>query len=212
MNERIMALAWDFGGVLLRTEDQAPRREWERQLNLQPGELHDLVFKGEASRRATIGEASTEDIWRSIGEQLSIDDEQLAQLRSDFWAGDRLDHGLIELTRSLRQHIKTGLLSNAWPDLRPYLQDDLRVGDAFDVLVISAEAGTAKPGAEIYALLIERLGVDAGQCIFIDDSVENVQAALEFGIPSIHFQERGQALRELARLLPAQLAQLVRAQ
>ncbi|MGD8864915.1 MAG: hypothetical protein PVI81_04950, partial [Anaerolineales bacterium] len=109
MAENIQALIWDFGGVLLRTEDQAPRRAWEQKLNLQPGELHDLVFHGPASRRATLGKASTEEIWQTLGEQLGLEGEELKKLETNFWAGDVLDRALIDATRALKEYIKTAL-------------------------------------------------------------------------------------------------------
>ncbi|MGD8622022.1 MAG: HAD family phosphatase [Anaerolineales bacterium] len=206
MAENIQALIWDFGGVLLRTEDQAPRRAWEQKLNLQPGELHDLVFHGPASRRATLGKASTEEIWQTLGEQLGLEGEELKKLETNFWAGDVLDRALIDATRALKEYIKTALLSNAWPDLRPYLVDDLKVGDAFDRMVISAEVGTAKPGHQIYHILLDQLGIEPQDSLFIDDSSENIQVARDLGMHAILFQTREQMLEELLGLLPAHLA------
>ena len=209
MTDSIKAVTWDFGGVLLRTENQGPRRTWERRLNLQPGELHDLVFQGETSREATVGRASTADIWRAIGLQFELSETTLAELRRDFWAGDRLDRELVEITRSLREHLKTALLSNAWPDLRAYLTEELAIGDAFDLLVISAEEGTAKPDKRIYQILLERLATQPQECVFIDDRPDNVLAAADLGMHSILFEDRDQTLGELRGLLPEQLSQMI---
>lgn len=205
----VRALTWDFGGVLFRTEDQAPRQSWERKLNLQAGELHDLVFYGQTSRLATVGKASTEDIWRTVGEQLELTFDDLDALRGDFWAGDRLDRGLLEATRTLRKHLKTALLSNAWPDLRSYLVEDLQIDDAFDLVVISAEEGTAKPSEQIYRILLDRLSIRAEECVFIDDSPENVRTASELGIQTVLYQEREQTLHDLRSLLPTELSKLL---
>jgi epoxide hydrolase-like predicted phosphatase len=209
MEASVQALIWDFGGVLFRTEDQEPRRRWEQRLNLQPGELHDLVFMGKASRLATVGQASTEDIWRSVGEKLALQHDDLAALRRDFWEGDRLDQGLIDATRALREHLKTALLSNAWPDMRPFLESELQIEDVFDLLVISAEEGTAKPGEEIYLRLLERLEVPAETCIFVDDDPKNVHAAETLGIHAIAFRERQQVITEIRALLPKALDPLL---
>jgi putative hydrolase of the HAD superfamily len=205
----VRALTWDFGGVLFRTEDEAPRQRWERKLNLQAGELHDLVFYGKTSRLATMGKASTEDIWRTVGEQLELTFEDLNALRADFWAGDRLDQGFVEATRTLRKHLKTALLSNAWPDMRSYLVEDLQIDDAFDLVVISAEEGTAKPGEQIYRILLDRLSIRAEECIFIDDSPENIHAANELGIKTVLYQGREQTLHDLRSLLPSGLSKLL---
>jgi putative hydrolase of the HAD superfamily len=205
----IKALIWDFGGVLLRTEDQEPRRIWEQKLNLEAGELHDLVFQGPASRKATIGLASTEDIWREVGQRLDLQAEHLAELQRDFWSGDQLDQGLIDATRELRKHLKTALLSNAWPDLRAYLTEDLQIDDAFDLFVISAEEGTAKPDEKIYRVLLDRLNLKPSECVFIDDRQDNILAAQQLGFNVIHFQDRKQTLHDLRILLPKDLQELL---
>jgi putative hydrolase of the HAD superfamily len=208
MAESVKALTWDFGGVLLRTEDQGPRRQWEQRLDLPTGELHDLVFRSKTSRLATIGQASTDDIWHAVAETLGLDDEELEALRVDFWAGDRLDHDLIDVTRRLHEDLKTALLSNAWPDLRPYLEDELQIGDAFDAIVISSEEGIAKPDERIFRLLLNQLNIRPGECIFIDDSADNILAAADLGLHTIQFQSRDQTLGELRRLLPQDLQNL----
>ncbi|WP_279579441.1 HAD-IA family hydrolase [Fodinicola feengrottensis] len=55
----------------------------------------------------------------------------------------------------------------------------------FDVSVISAEVGLAKPDPAIYQLLLERLALPAETVAFIDDIEHNVEAAQEVGIVSV---------------------------
>ncbi len=208
MTNDIKALTWDFGGVLLRTESQGPRQKWEQRLGLKNGELHDIVFQGPVSLRATVGKASAEAIWDSVADQLKLSAEDLEEFRRDFWAGDQLDQALINATRLLDDHLKTALLSNAWPDLRSYLTNDLQISDAFDLMIISAEEGVAKPDEKIYRILLDRLKISPHECIFVDDNLENIQAADRLGIHAILFQTREQALSELRELLPSELSRL----
>ena len=60
--------------------------------------------------------------------------------------------------RSLRGTYKTGLISNAWSDLREYLVRE-KIIDAFDQIIISAEVGVAKPEAKIFHIALEQAGV-----------------------------------------------------
>ena len=48
-NEKICAVIWDLGGVLLRTEDLSHREKWEERFGLEPWGLADLIFRGEMS-------------------------------------------------------------------------------------------------------------------------------------------------------------------
>ena len=58
----------------------------------------------------------------------------------------------------------------------------------FDGRVVSGVEQTRKPFPEFYKILLERYAVHPQEAIFIDDNMRNVQAALELGIDSIHFQ------------------------
>ena len=62
----IEAVIWDFGGVLVRTEDRSRRMAWEQKLQLKDGDLDRLVFEGEAGRAAATGKAQADDIWKAL--------------------------------------------------------------------------------------------------------------------------------------------------
>jgi len=108
---------------------------------------------------------------------------------------------LVDTIRSLRGHYKTGLLSNAFSDLRQVVTARLNLSDAFDEMVISAEIHLMKPDARIYQYALQRLGVAAQEAVFIDDMLRNVEGACSQGMNAIHFRQRSQALAELERLL-----------
>jgi putative hydrolase of the HAD superfamily len=77
----------------------------------------------------------------------------------------------------------------------------LPIDDLFDVVVDSAFVGTRKPEPEIYALTLERLGVPAGACAFVDDLERNVEAARDAGMHGIVYTDTAQAIAELEALL-----------
>lgn len=198
---KIKAVIWDLGGVLVRTEDRSRRILWEQKLKLEPGELDRLVFEGENGRKAAMGQAQAADIWRSLRNRFALSDEQQRLLEKDFWAGDRVDQVLIKLIRELRPRYKTGLLSNAWPDLRHAIEDLWGIADAFDEVVISAEVGMVKPDPGIYQLILEQLGIDPPQGIFIDDFATNISAAKQLGMHTIHFTSSTETQIRLTKLL-----------
>ena len=72
--------------------------------------------------------------------------------------------------------------------------------DWFHGIVVSGEIGMVKPDARIYCHLLERFGLTAEDCVFIDDSATNVAGAEAVGITGLHFQSPDKLRRELARL------------
>lgn len=196
----LQAIIFDIGGVLVRTEDLEPRRVWERRFGLPDWGLADIVFNNAAALRATLGLAAEDEPWRAAAERLKLSPSELAQLRQDFWLGDRYDHDLLAFIGSLRPRYKTGIISNAWPGVRqihqPYINNSL-----FDVIVYSAEEGLAKPTPEIYHRALGRLEVRPEEAVFVDDVPENVDAAQAVGLIGIKFKSTAQVMKAIEAVL-----------
>jgi HAD superfamily hydrolase (TIGR01509 family) len=73
--------------------------------------------------------------------------------------------------------------------------------DIFDVTIFSAEVGLAKPDPRIYQLVLDKLGVKAGQAIFVDDFQANVDAANSLGIHGVSFKNSLQTRQAVMQIL-----------
>lgn len=65
----------------------------------------------------------------------------------------------------------------------------------FRDIVVSGDEKLLKPDPAIYRLLLERNGLNASDCLFIDDSLKNVAGAQAVGMQAHHFTSPNQ-LRE----------------
>jgi len=199
----IRAVIFDWGGVLMRTVDPGPRLAWDARLDLPPGSVNRLVFERAAWRRALVGQISDVEFWADLGARLNLAPDLLAEFQRDFWAGDRLDDDLVSLIRSLRLRYKTALLSNFTAQLRELVMQH-SLTDAFDFIVVSGEEGIVKPDAHIYRLAAERLGVLPGECLFIDDSEENIAGAQAAGMQTLRFAPGDATMAELRQMAALQ--------
>lgn len=57
-----------------------------------------------------------------------------------------------------------------------------------DRYVVSGAEGLVKPDARLFQVLLDRYGLKAEDCIFIDDNPDNVAAARQLGMEGIVFQ------------------------
>lgn len=194
------AVFFDLGGVIQRTEYQAPREHLAQRLATEYENLVRLVFQSETSRKASLGEISAAEHWAAVARKLNRPESDAKILHDEFFAGDIMDHKLLDFIRSLRPRYKTGLISNAWGDLREWVVTE-KFEDAFDCMVISAEIGVMKPKPEIYLLALKQLGVSPAESIFVDDFIENVEGARAVGMSAIHFRDVDQAVTQLRVLL-----------
>jgi putative hydrolase of the HAD superfamily len=185
----IKAVVLDIGGVLLRTEDRTSRQSLEQKYHIEGGVEH-LVFGSPQAQASSLGLASTDSIWESVSQSLSLSPEDLKDFIEAFWAGDSLDTAATTYLQELRPAYTTGLLTNAWMDARKTLANEygLVVGDTVDYLLISSELGLAKPDHRIYEVLRNTIGHNYHEILFVDDFIENIEAANSLGIQTIHYQ------------------------
>lgn len=196
----IKAIVFDFGGVLLRTEDRTGRQQWETRLGLGARELDQLVFESDAAHRATLGAAPASAVWESVALALKLSDEQIDTLRRDFWSGDRLDHNLVALLAALRPAYQTAILSNAWPDARELIGATYGLAPVVDTLFISAEEHLSKPDLRLYQRVAERLDVAPEAIVLVDDFLANIDGARAAGWQTIHFRTGLDVHAELSQL------------
>jgi epoxide hydrolase-like predicted phosphatase len=197
----IRAVILDFGGVLLRTEDQAPRQQLAARLGLPIKKLYYLIFESESARQATLGKISAQAHWEAVRLALGLEEAAFNDAREAFWAGDRLDGDLIDYLRGLRPRYKVALLSNAWDDLRTFLQSSWNISTVFDEMIISSDVGIAKPDPRIYRIAVDRLGILPEEAVFVDDFMDNIDSARAFGMRAVHFQDRQRLYTDLASIL-----------
>lgn len=184
----IQAIIFDVGGVLLRTEDRAPRQQWEAKLGLPPGGAEALVFNSEMGQKAQRGEITEPELWQWIGSHLDLSALETAAFRQGFWSGDELDMRLVSTIRRLKNRYQTAIISNYASNLRPELTDLFKIADAFDEIIISCEEKVTKPDPIIFHRALARLGRQPAEAVFIDDFQHNVAAAEAVGLATIHFQ------------------------
>lgn len=196
----IKAVFFDLGGVIVRTEFQAPRQRLAERLGMEYDDLVKIVFDSDSGARATIGEISSEEHWDSVLKRLKRPASELVAIRDEFFAGDIVDRTLLDYIRSLRGKYKIGLISNAWGDLRDFVVRE-KFDDAFDKMIISAEVGAAKPEPKIFQIALEQFGVSPNEAIFVDDFLINVKGCEKVGIKGIHFKDPESALQQLKKLL-----------
>jgi putative hydrolase of the HAD superfamily len=110
---------------------------------------------------------------------------------------------MVELMRDLkRRGYRMALLTNNVREWEPLWRSMLPVDEIFELIVDSAFVGMRKPEQEIYELTLERLGgVTPAECIFIDDTDVNCDAARELGMSVVNFKSNEQAIGEIEKAL-----------
>lgn len=95
-------------------------------------------------------------------------------------------HGVYDLLNSLQQaKVKIGLATNSPKDIIPSVLQRLDIADYFMAYSSADEVSQGKPAPDVYQLTLEKLGIEAHQCIAFEDSLGGIKAALAAGIKAI---------------------------
>ena len=105
---------------------------------------------------------------------------------------------MIELMRELKgRGLRMALLTNNVREWEPLWRAMVPIDEIFELVVDSAFVGCRKPEPRIYEIMLDRLGVAAEGCLFVDDVEVNCDAARELGMTAVHFRDNEQAIPEV---------------
>jgi putative hydrolase of the HAD superfamily len=198
------ALLVDYGGVLTTNVFDSFRdfcvaegldRDAVRRLFREEPRALELV------RGLETGALGEDEFGERFGELLEIEDR--TGLVERMFGGVRPDEEMLAALRRARAAgVRTGLVSNSMGAGR---YDRSAFPELFDGVVISGEVGMHKPQPEIFLLGAERAGVEAGDCVFVDDLRQNCEGAEAVGMTAVLHRGAEQTLPELERLLGVEL-------
>lgn len=199
MTQKINTIIFDLGGVLV---------DWN------PAHLYKEVFNGDLKKTKWFLDNICTNAWnaeqdggRTIadGNALKIKEfpeyEDYIKLYYKEWP--KMFNGPInenvEIFKKLKKsgnykiYALTNWSAEKWDkalELFPFFND-------FDGVVVSGQEKTRKPFFEIYTLLLERFNIDPEHAIFIDDNLDNINAANKLNIHGIHFNNNTNLKDEL---------------
>ena len=194
------SIVFDLGGVMV---DFAPRAYLvDRICNEEIEEqVYDLTFGSEEWKQLDAGLVSRFDGNHRMLEKARAAGRafEVQGVLDDWLHILRPRRRMQELVRRLKNHgYSVYYLSNIPEDVLALLKER-GVLDRFDGGVASCEVHINKPDPRIYQALLDKYGLKASECVFIDDNLANVQAAFTLGFVGIRMKESvGTLIRSLA--------------
>ena len=105
----------------------------------------------------------------------------------------------ITLIKNLSEKYQVFVLSNTNAPHYEFIQGKFPQLNFVKDWITSHSIGVLKPDPEFYRMAISKLNVQAEECVFIDDNQSNVEAAINFGIDSIHHKNAEETAQELKK-------------
>lgn len=209
----IKNILFDMGGVIFRQDTEEAFRRFE-QAGINPQKYMGAYGQKDFFLDIETGAINEEEFCRRMAVaagRTSVEHDEAEWC----WLGfikdvpvDRLHH-LLELRR---QGYHVCLLSNTNPFIMGFTcsnrfsTEEKPITHYFESLFCSYLMHAYKPNAEIFEKALATDSMQANECLFLDDSIKNVEAAAKLGLSTIHVQTNedwweklGSKLEEQAR-------------
>jgi FMN phosphatase YigB (HAD superfamily) len=195
----IKAVLFDFDGVL--TTDKTGSLTTTRFLSKRTGidfARVQSVFRN-FNDDLTLGKTTHTKVWESIceglGKSLSI------ELLKEAFESTPMNARMLELARHLHPRYSVGIVTDNKKDRIDRLKQIHNLASLFDPIAVSAEIGVAKDSPEMFLGVLSRLNANPNECVFIDNSQENLIAPRSLGINTIYFDDETQDFEALSAAL-----------
>ena len=178
-------IAFDAMGVIFKVGDDTGRLLIPMLKALVPGlssqKIYDIYIE------ASLGSISAYEFWRRLGFGSDYPEIQKAYLDQYL----TLDEQFKPVAQELSENYKLAMISNDVSEWSQYLRERHNLNEIFDEVIISADVGLRKPSEQIYKVLLQCTGAQPENCIFIDDSIENLKAAAKLRINTVLYNRDG---------------------
>jgi putative hydrolase of the HAD superfamily len=185
----LRAVAFDYGRVLSGPPHPEAYESLQQITRLSQGEFEERYWIDRLAYDR--GDLSGLAFWKKfVGDaSLNLSDVEVARLsETDATMWTTANAEMLDWHRRLKEHgFRTAILSNMGDSVLENIERSFPWISGFDVLVWSYQHGMVKPEPEIYNLLLERLGTSAEETLFLDDKLENIEAARRLGIQALQF-------------------------
>jgi putative hydrolase of the HAD superfamily len=208
--QQVAAIISDFGGVLTSSM-QGSFEAFQEASGIPLAELGGAMTAVGARLGVNplfeleTGRLSEADFLQALGAQLSGQlgrEIDMGRFGEQYFAGLVPNERMIEYMRELRMRgYGMAICTNNVREWEQRWRAMLPVDEIFDVVVDSAFVGARKPEPRIYELTLQRLGIDAGSVLFIDDIELNCAGARDLGMRTVWFQSTEQAISDTEALL-----------
>lgn len=206
--DKIKRIAFDFGGVIIRQNQQQAVERFKQIGLLDAEERLGAYTQQGIFGQLEEGKITAEDFrWQLsllIGRAVTIEDCSYA------WRGycDGLPQRNLEaLQRLRREGYGLSILSNTnpfmmgWALSQNFDGNGHSLADYVDALYLSYQMKVMKPSAEIFHRVLEAESVRPEELLFVDDSSHNISAAQELGIATFQPVNGEDWTEELFQLL-----------
>jgi len=171
------AVIWDMDGVIADTA-QYHLKGWQIVFRKRGANYTEEDFRRNTGKRSDSIIKSVLGGGIAQGEIMAIIREKDETFRQLLGQNIRPFPGVLKLITSLKEHgFKIAIASSAPMENIQLITQSLKIHNRFDAIISGWEVTKGKPDPQTFLLAAEKLGVEAEDCIVIEDAISGVTAS-----------------------------------
>jgi len=191
--KNIENIIFDLGGVILDIDYNRTRKGFEDIGVKQFDEMYSQANANKLFQKLETGYISNEDFFKELDSATNLNltphqirtawDAMLLEFREDS----------LKFLAEIKSRYNTYLFSNtnfihmeAFHKIFHRKEREHSFNEYFNTAFYSCEIGLRKPDPKSYQWILDHLNAEASKTLFIDDSIQNIEAAKEVGLQTVH--------------------------
>jgi len=199
-----MLVLFDLGGVVVDVDLSWSREAWATTTGTSHADFDRVFLNSGVKDRIDRGQMSESEALATIRRLHGgpIEDQHI---RNCWTACLRTRPTSTQLVHAVSQRAPCAVLSNTDPIHSAWIEEQSEIRGAITRWFYSYQCGSMKPEPQIFLVALQELGVPAEEAVLIDDRSENVAAAQQLGMDTIHYTSFESVCTALAErdLIPA---------
>jgi len=110
---------------------------------------------------------------------------------------------MIEFANALKRKYKIGIITDNKAERVDVICKMHEWQDVFAPIIVSQTVGSTKRDSRIFEIAAQEAGIEPNQCIFIDNSMKNVETSSRFGMHGVYFDDEVRDYEELKKKIEA---------
>ncbi|MBI2609728.1 HAD family phosphatase [Candidatus Giovannonibacteria bacterium] len=183
----IRGIIFDFGDVICFWKTDALGEARSLALGLPKESIKDIIWDYlNAAHEGTYH--SVQDYFERAKPEASVGVDIVAEVFDEMEASASIDQRMVDFITVLKRQYKVALLSNFPKGIEDYLAERFHIEHLFDAVVSSYNIQKKKPSLDAYRYASDQIALKPEECLFVDDSENNVLAAKEAGMRGLVFK------------------------
>ncbi len=148
-----------------------------------------------------LGNISEDEFFKGFIKESGARNTDLNSWKKQYRVEAKENENMLGFARSLKKNFRVYSITNIPKEWFSYKKEAFKLDEVFELIISSGEEGIKKPDLRIFEIFLERTGLDAESCLFIDNKEMNCDAAIKAGMKALIFTTQKKLEDDLASLL-----------